>query len=208
MKNRWLFGTLLLVGGIAVVTLATAQTIVPTAPPALSAVATPHSAMRPRNDIQGVGSFVQISDILSRGLQPTAEGFAALKKMGIKTVIDLCNLHTDRELLKGTGLQYMESPCKEWHPKDEEVLAFLKVLRDPSNQPVFVHWTQREDCAQMMVAAYRMVEEGWSAEEALTELPNFKAHPAWMNYLKNQFDAERVKKKLAEASAVKVERAE
>lgn len=158
--------------------------------------------------LPGVRNFAKVSDALYRGEQPTAEGMRELKKLGIKTVVNLRELHGDRDELKGTGLQYVHIRCVAWHPEEEDVVKFLKVMSDPANQPVFVHCWQGSDRTGMMVLSYRVAEQGWTVEEALKELPNFGFHPVWKDiekYVKS-FDAPRVRKNVADAKAPKVER--
>ena len=171
-----------------------------------SAPATQAGTM-PRNDLVGLPNFAQVSEGLYRGAQPTAAGFTELKKMGIKTVVNLRAMHSDRDKLRGTGLQYAAIPCDAWHPEEEDVAAFLKVVIDPANRPVFVHCQHGADRTGMMTAAYRMVEEGWTAEDAMAELPRFGFHPVFKDiqkYLKG-FDVERVRKEVGEVKGVEVE---
>jgi tyrosine-protein phosphatase SIW14 len=158
----------------------------------------------------GVPNFAQVAPGLYRGAQPTAEGFAALKKMGVKTVIDLRSMHSDRDKLKGLGLRYAEIPCFAWHPEDEDVARFLKLVADPANQPIFVHCAQGADRTGYMVAAYRMVEQGWSADDARQEMTGFHFHPLWTEiteYL-GKFDAAKMRQRAADAKPPKVETVE
>jgi len=165
-----------------------------------------HEPLKPREDVPGVKNFAKVSEILYRGEQPTAEGFGELKKMGIKTVVCLRAFHGDSATLKGTGLRYVHLNCKAWHPEEEDVAAFLKILRDPQNQPVFVHCMHGSDRTGMMVASYRMLEQKWSSAEATAELKNFGFHEMWddiAKYIKN-FDAERVGKAVEKCAAPEV----
>ena len=132
--------------------------------------------LTPRNDVPGVGNFAKVSDVLYRGEQPTAEGMAELKKMGIKTVVNLRAFHSDRDELKGTGLNYVHIYCKAWHPEEEDVLAFLKVVTDPECQPVFVHCQHGADRTGMMCASYRIVKQGCASADAAKETHNFGFH--------------------------------
>jgi tyrosine-protein phosphatase SIW14 len=159
-----------------------------------------------RDDVPGVKNFAKVSDILYRGEQPTAEGFAQLKKMGVKTVVNLRSFNSDRGKLKGLGLQYVHIHCKAWHPEDEDVAKFLKVLRDPANQPVFVHCQHGADRTGMMVASYRIFHQGWSNERAAKELSNFGFHTIWTDIVKylNGFDRARLEKRI-ETESVTVE---
>lgn len=75
--------------------------------------------LTPRQDLPGLTNYAKVSEALHRGAQPTAEGFAELKKMGIKTVVNLRSFHSDRGKLQGTGLQYVHIYCKAWHPEEE-----------------------------------------------------------------------------------------
>jgi len=154
---------------------APAQTTAPSTRPA-------HIAATPV-PIRGVGNFAMISPILYRGEQPTAEGFRELKKIGVKTVVSLRNFHSDRALMRGTGLQYVRINSNAWNPEEEDLVVFLKVLSDPANQPVFVHCAQGADRTGFMVASHRIVELGWTVDEAVTELHNFKFHTVWKKVL-------------------------
>lgn len=161
----------------------------------------------PRSDVSGVGNFAKVSDALYRGEQPTAEGFRQLKNMGIKTVVNLRSFHSDGDELKGTGLQYLHIYCKAWHPEDEDVVKFLKVMQDPANHPVFVHCQHGADRTGTMVAVYRVVEQGWSMEDAVAEMHNFGFHPIWKDiqtYLA-KFNAEEMRRKVNKARPVKLE---
>ncbi len=156
----------------------------------------------PRNDLAGLPNFAKVSDKLYRGAQPTAEGFRTLKSMGIKTVVSLRLLHSDRDSLVGTGLQYLRIDAKAWHPEDEDIARVLKIIEDPKNQPVFVHCQHGADRTGAMVAAYRIVEEGWSNDEAAAELPSFNYHPVWtevMTYLAS-VDRASMKERVARTS--------
>lgn len=175
--------------------------------PASTTTTASRRALAPRNDLPGLTNFAQVSPNLYRGAQPTAEGFGALKKMGIKTVVSLRTLHSDRDLLQGTGLRYAHFQCKAWHPEEEDVVKFLKLMQDPANHPVFVHCQQGSDRTGMMVTVYRITTEGWTPDAAMAELPNFGFHPIWTEikeYL-SQVDAAALKKKVEAAKMPGIE---
>jgi tyrosine-protein phosphatase SIW14 len=175
----------------------TTAATVPTTSPTLL---TPHP-------LPGLPNFAQVSPMLYRGAQPTAEGFAQLKKMGVKTVINLRWLHSDRDMLKGLGLQYVNIECKAWHPEEEDMVQVLKLIEDPANQPVFVHCQHGADRTGCAIAVYRMVDEGWSSADATRELPNFNFHPIWgdiKEYLQ-KFDAARTRQRVDATPPAKVE---
>jgi protein tyrosine/serine phosphatase len=168
----------------------------PAQPPVLK-----HEPLQPRNDLPGLKNFARVSDGLYRGEQPDKEGFAQLKKLGIKTIINLRTFNSDRGELDGLGLQYAHIHCKAWNPEDEDVIKFMKIVQDKNNQPVFVHCQHGADRTGMMVAVYRMVEQGWTIDEATKEVDNFGFHKIWKDiqkYLKH-FDAEKMQQKIKES---------
>jgi protein tyrosine/serine phosphatase len=182
--------------------------------PATSAAATTISpstspALKPQR-LRGVDNFAKVSAFLYRGAQPTAEGFAQIRKLGVRTVVNLRSVHSDRDELKGLGLRYVHIACQAWHPEDEDVVRFLKVLSDPANHPVFVHCQEGADRTGCMVAAWRMFHDAWGLEAAVEELRTFGFHPIWSDitaYLR-KFNAEAMRQKLAATPAPKIDTVE
>ena len=123
-------------------------------------------------DLPGCGNLYKVSEALYRGEQPTAEGFQELEKLGVKTVVNLRSLHSDRDKLEGTSLGHEHIRMEAWDPQQEEIEAFLKIATDPEKQPVFVHCQHGADRTGTMVAVYRIVVEGWDKEKAIDEMQN------------------------------------
>lgn len=169
------------------------------APPSGAASAPSSALLEPRNDLPGLPNFARVSPVLYRGAQPTREGFLALREMGVKTVVSLRMLHSDRELLAGTGMRHLRIPAKAWHPEDEDVAMVLRIVREPENQPVFVHCEHGADRTGAVMAVYRMIEQRWSVDDAAAELPRFGYHPIWqqiMTYLRG-LDVPRMRERIA-----------
>jgi protein tyrosine phosphatase (PTP) superfamily phosphohydrolase (DUF442 family) len=149
---------------------------------------------------EGLPNFHKMDDVLYRGAQPDAEGMKNLEKMGIKTIINLRALHSDRDDLLGTSLNYVHIPVITWKIKEKHVLRFLKVVSNPENQPVFVHCQHGADRTGTMAAFYRMVIQGWSKEKALKELKEggYNYHSIWKNIPKfiQEADIQAYRKKI------------
>ncbi|HPD16736.1 MAG TPA: dual specificity protein phosphatase family protein [Planctomycetota bacterium] len=118
----------------------------------------------------GLPNLHKVSDGLYRGAQPTAEGLRELAKMGIKTVVNLRALHSDRDELGDTGLAYEHIPMNAWNAETEDVVRFLQIVTDRAKTPVFVHCLHGADRTGTMCAVYRVVVQNWSKDEAIREM--------------------------------------
>jgi protein tyrosine/serine phosphatase len=110
----------------------------------------------------------------------------SLKVLGIKSVINLRSFHSDKDELAGTGLKGFHFKTKPWNAETEDVIAFLKIVNDTNNLPVFIHCQRGADRTGTMCAMYRLALCGWSKEEALAELRDGGFHfaPIWANLVK------------------------
>ena len=136
----------------------------------------------------GLPNFNKVSDDLYRGAQPTPEGIRELKKLGVKTIVNLRLLHSDRDEIKKAGLDldggdigYERIRMEAWDADEDEVVRFLEVMADPARRPVFVHCKHGADRTGMMCAVYRVVFQGWSKEDAVDEMRNggYGYHAIW-----------------------------
>lgn len=119
---------------------------------------------------EGIPNFVQVSPTLYRSGQPTAEGLNRAEKMGIRTVLNLRNFHSDEDELLHTNLNYIHIPMKPWPLDDDDVCRFLNAVTDTAYTPVLVHCYAGSDRTGTMVAFYRIIVEDWSKEAALEEM--------------------------------------
>lgn len=91
--------------------------------------------------------------------------------MGIGIVVDLRgSSDSERKQVNSLGMQYVDLHWFCVHPRDEVFARFLTLLRQNPGKKVFVHCRTGYDRTGMMIAAYRMVEQGWSAAEARKEM--------------------------------------
>ena len=93
-----------------------------------------------------------------------------MKQLGIKTIVNLRVSDTDRAGIRATQLEYVLLPVRHYDAKEEEIVAFLKIVTDGKRTPVFVHCHSGANRAGMMVAIYRVVVSDWSIKEALKEM--------------------------------------
>jgi len=146
----------------------------------------------------GLPNLHRVSADLYRGAQPTAEGMQELKKLGVRTVVSLRVFHTDHDEIGDTGLAHEEISFKTWHPEDEDVVRFLRIVTDRNRTPVFVHCQHGSDRTGTMCAVYRIVVQGWSKEDALAEMTQggFGFHEGWENLTDyvNGLDVDRLRR--------------
>ena len=126
----------------------------------------------------GVSNLAEVTPNLYRGAQPERGGMESLAKMGINTVIDLRLTGANKEGAdaKKLGMDFVALP---WHclfPKDDPFARFLRYVREHPDKKIFVHCRYGDDRTGMMIAAYRMAVEGWTAEEARKEMNVFGFH--------------------------------
>jgi protein tyrosine phosphatase (PTP) superfamily phosphohydrolase (DUF442 family) len=122
--------------------------------------------------LNGVPSLEQVGPNLYRGNQPSAEGFENLAKMGIQIVVDmrLIDIASERKRVTALGMQFVTIPWFCMLPSDKKFAEFLQLIRDNPEKKIFVHCQKGDDRAGMTIAAYRMAEQGWTAEEARQEM--------------------------------------
>lgn len=134
-------------------------------------------------DLPGLPNLYKVSDDLYRSAQPTEEGMQQLENIGIKTVINLRLIHSDRDEIEEKELDYERIKVATWNPEIEDIVRFLKVVNDSNNTPVLVHCQHGADRTGTMCAIYRIVVQGWSKEQAIEEmtLGGFGFHKIWDN---------------------------
>jgi tyrosine-protein phosphatase SIW14 len=119
-------------------------------------------------------NFGEATTTLYHGGQPSRTGFRMLAKMGVSIVVDLRGSRdSERKIVTHLGMQYVAIPWECSFPKDKVFAEFLTLLRKNSGKKIFVHCRLGDDRTAMIIASYRMAEEGWSAERAKLEMEKF-----------------------------------
>jgi len=130
--------------------------------------------------LPGLTKVGRVAPGIYRGAQPSPAGYATLKAMGVRTVINLRTRHGERKAVEAAGMQYVEIPMNIWKNVDAAaVRKALSAMTDPANQPVFVHCSHGVDRTGVVTAVYRMEIDGWSVAEAEVEMEAFGFHEFW-----------------------------
>jgi protein tyrosine/serine phosphatase len=154
----------------------------------------------PQVQLPGAANLFKVTDYLYRSEQPTEEGMKNLERLGIKTIINLRPLYSDSDAIKGTGLRVEELSVKVWHIEDVDVVRVLRIIRKRENGPFLIHCSHGADRVGVMIAMFRVVEQGWTKEDAIQEMVNggYGFHPFWfriVGYVKHA-DVERIRKQV------------
>jgi tyrosine-protein phosphatase SIW14 len=161
---------------------------VPGNPSGRGGLAADNSAVLPWNvrvserlfGLPGLSTVGRVANGIFRGAQPEPEGYATLKAMGVRTVVNLRTRHGERKAVEAAGMRYVEIPMSFWGDVDPAVVRkVLSAMTDPANQPVFVHCARGADRTGVVAAVYRMEVDGWSEAEAEAEMEAFGFHEIW-----------------------------
>ena len=153
-----------------------------------------------------VKNFGRINDNYYRGAQPKEGDYRTLAALGVKTVIDLTKDGRDDEpsLVRNAGMKFYRIPMTTSdRPADSAVTKFLQLVNDPANQPVFVHCQGGRHRTGVMTAVYRMTQDGWTANQAYSEMKKYKfetllGHPELKDFVYD-YHAKLSRARLAEA---------
>jgi tyrosine-protein phosphatase SIW14 len=135
-----------------------------------------------------IDNFGQINARYYRGGQPEARDYADLAALGVRTIVNLTSDDAQAEepaLAKQNGLQYFQIPMTTHQPPTAAQLEeFLAIVDDPANQPVYVHCVGGRHRTGVMTAVYRMTNDGWSSDQAFSEM---KKYQFGMDFLHPEF---------------------
>lgn len=123
-----------------------------------------------------IENFGKVNDNYYRGSQPDAAQFAELKKLGIKTIVDLRkdSVAESADWARSAGLNYVNIPLTtKQAATPAQIEYFLKLVNDQANWPVFVHCKGGRHRTGEMTAIYRITRDGWTAQQAYEEMKKY-----------------------------------
>ena len=156
--------------------------------------------------LSGVPNAGKINDSLFRGAQPSSEGIAELKKLGITTIVDLRGEDPDKikweqQQAESAGMRFVNIPVSGWSPPaNDQVAQFLSLFKN-HNDKIFVHCKFGDDRTGVFVAAYRMAHDHWLPHQAIKEMYFFGFNGFWHPAMKSYIDDFPEKLKTAPALA-------
>jgi tyrosine-protein phosphatase SIW14 len=145
--------------------------------------------------------------VLWRGAKPDTAGASELVSRGVGTVVNLELAHDDRDAFRAARPTLAQPRrvayfrIREWEPNvviasgllDRHVAEFIAITRSQA-KPVYVHCMAGQNRTGVMVAAYRVLEEGVPVEAAVTEMAGYRGF--WF-----EEDAEYIRQLVGERAA-------
>jgi protein tyrosine phosphatase (PTP) superfamily phosphohydrolase (DUF442 family) len=127
-----------------------------------------------------LGNCFRVSAELFRSDQPHAGDLPALRQLGVKSLLNLRQYHTDDPRFRSAGLVLLDEGMRAGDVTVDELVGALRKFR-AAPKPVLVHCWHGSDRTGFFVAGYRMVCQGWSREAAIDELRRggFGFHACW-----------------------------
>ena len=127
----------------------------------------------------------RVTDMLFRGPRPDDADYDRLLVLGVKAVINLEDndtaICTARLRARRRGMIWHSEPLSEiWrpHPSDLRFIVDLIQSENGRGNKVFVHCLHGQDRTGYAIAAYRMLVQGWSFEQAYKEAKDM-GHKWW-----------------------------
>ena len=112
----------------------------------------------------------QMTPTLYRSALPDSNAVPLLEKLKIGTVINFLP-ESDGGWLKNPDIRQVQLVYRTNHVDDADVLAALRAIREAeANGAVLMHCKHGSDRTGLMAAMYRVVVQGWSKEDALSEM--------------------------------------
>jgi len=145
-------------------------------------------------------NLYKLNDALYRSEQPNKKGFKEIELIGVKTILNLRRLRDNTKKAKDFNFNLVHYPIKTKALNEEDIYNALRIIKN-AEQPVLVHCWHGSDRTGTIIAAYRMVIENWSKEDAIHEFQldhlgyHYKMYPNLLVLL-NTLDVEKMKNRL------------
>ncbi|MCP2024204.1 tyrosine-protein phosphatase [Pseudomonas laurylsulfatiphila] len=115
-------------------------------------------------------NLFQMSPTLYRSALPDSGVVPLLEKLKVGTVISFLP-ESDASWLTKPGIVQVQLPYRTNHVDDADVIKALRTIQTAEVQgPVLMHCKHGSDRTGLMAAMYRVVVQGWSKEDALSEM--------------------------------------
>jgi protein tyrosine/serine phosphatase len=124
-------------------------------------------------------AVVQENVLLRSGIPETDRLQEMQRRYQIKTIVVLLNddevkqpeFDAEQNFAKQHGIKFIY--LRMGVPAPEQVTKFLEIVNNPTHQPVLVHCWHGTIRTGVLVAIYRIKEQGWPLQKALEEMASY-----------------------------------
>ena len=137
--------------------------------------------MLQRRHIPFARKFAVVKEnVLLRSGIPETPGLQEMeRRYRVKTIVALLNddevkqpeFSDEQNFAKQHGIKFIY--LRMGVPDPEQVTQFLEIVNNPANQPVLVHCWHGAIRTGVLVAIYRIKEQGWPLQKALDEMGSY-----------------------------------
>ena len=138
--------------------------------------------------LPGISNFGRIKPTIYRGGQPSDEGLANLRSLGVHTIFSFTfgeeGSKAEAAEAARLGMEYVSLPWSTVEvPEPEQVQTFLGYLQAHPDRTVFVHCKAGADRTGVMIALSRIAIDGWPPRQAVDEMNAFHYHFIFLPHL-------------------------
>jgi protein tyrosine phosphatase (PTP) superfamily phosphohydrolase (DUF442 family) len=144
-------------------------------------------------------NFLALSENLFTGGMPTKEQLADAAQQRVELVINLAPhevsnaLPGETELVRSLGMQYINIPVIWTTPTKDGLNRFMDIMDQNKHKKILVH-CQANFRATAFVALYRILRQGWDAEEAMAgmhQIWDTEDYPIWKMFIEENLKKSR-----------------
>ncbi|MBR4612448.1 MAG: dual specificity protein phosphatase family protein [Kiritimatiellae bacterium] len=119
-------------------------------------------------------NFHKVNDEMYRSGQPSATEMATLYTVeGIRSVLNLRKYHSDNDEIGELEIALYEFPLAAGSITGSDLVKILQIVKT-APKPILIHCWHGSDRTGTAIAACRIVFEGWSVEQAISEFMDRK----------------------------------
>lgn len=122
-------------------------------------------------DSTGLNNLYKLNDSIYRSEQPDSIAFANLKKIGIKSILNITTQQNDTAIPGNQDFNFYFVRMKAERFSDSDIINALTVIRN-APKPILIHCRHGSDRTGVVIAMYRIIYENHTKQEALDELRN------------------------------------
>lgn len=118
-----------------------------------------------RRTVDGIENFIQVSDRVYSGGEPTAAGLEHLQKLGVTILLSVDGLAPDREAAEKLGMKYVHIPMGYDGIEPQQIQNFVTLMAHHQGK-LFVHCHHGKHRGPAAVAACLISSKEMSKEQA------------------------------------------